>query len=146
MEEAIHNLDLAIRLFIKENEGSAAILLAGAAEEDFEELLKKNGLKASHQIGKERLAQKTGLTEKEINDEYTNKVKNWLKHGGSPSLIFDKELTASQMIIRAITNYYKIKKSIRQTHADFFEYIKNNFKELEMDPNENYQNLVKSSP
>jgi len=125
MEKATHFLDLAIRLFIKENDGASAILLAGAADEVFGQIITEDfGLEHAMKLLKIEISSKFDLTEKQVQDEHLNLVKNWLKHGNKPTLKYDEEITAIQMILRAIYNYGIINKTMKQEHRDFVDYIK----------------------
>jgi hypothetical protein len=130
MKKAIHNLDLAIRLFTKENEGAAAILLAGAAEETFNTELKKQNKKPILDFAKDATAKMYGISVKKVNDNHANLVKNWLKHATSPTLIYDEEKEAFQYIMRAIISYEMLFNNFEKSHYEFIKYIRKNMPEI----------------
>jgi hypothetical protein len=130
MEIAIRQLDLAIRLFIKENEGAAAILLASASEETFAKELNKKGKVTLLTFAKACMEIENEITSKEVNDKHANRVKNWLKHADAPSLIYDEEEQAFQYILRAISNYFLLFGNFNKTHYEFEAYVKKNIPRL----------------
>jgi hypothetical protein len=130
MEKAIHNLDLAIRLFIKENEGSAAILIANASEETFTKELNKQGKIVLFTFAKACMEIDTGLSSKDIHNDHANKVLTWLKHSTAPSLIYDEDEQAVQYILRAICNYFQLFGKFRKSHYEFENYVKLNLPRL----------------
>lgn len=125
MEQAIHNLDLAIELFYKK-EYSGSILISGASEEDFGKILNNQRKPNILEIGRNMVA-KDGIDKNE-HDFLMNQTKNWLKHAEidgkfTPVLHCDMEVEAIQYIYRAICNYLDIKEGIRETHKNFFRHL-----------------------
>jgi len=125
MQQAIHNLDLAIELFYKK-EYSGVILIAGAAEEDFGKILNNQKKPNIYQIGRDMVS-KDGIDKNE-HDFIMNRTKNWLKHAEvdgkfTPVLHCDMEIEAFQYIYRAISNYLDIKEGIRETHKNYLRYF-----------------------
>jgi hypothetical protein len=130
MEESIHNLELAIKYFIKDKEGSAAILLAGAAAEIFYDEVVKIGKKPIVTTAKEDFSKIKNMDIREVNKNHANKVRNWLKHPTSPTLVFDKDEEAIQYVLRAIISYNMIFNKFEKCHYDFFFYVKKNYPEI----------------
>ena len=130
MKKAIHNLDLAIRLFVQENEGAAAILLSGAAEETFNDELKKQKKTSILTIAKNNASKIYGISTKKVNDDHANLVKNWLKHATSPTLEYDEEEEAFQYIMRAIISYEMIFNKFEKSHYDFVNYVHKNMPKI----------------
>jgi DNA modification methylase len=125
MEQAVHNLDLAIELFYKK-EYSGSILISGAAEEDFGKILNNKMKPNVFQIGRDMVS-KDGIDKKE-HDFIMNQTKNWLKHAEvdgkfTPVLHCDMEVEAIQYIYRAICNYLDIKDGILETHKNFLRHL-----------------------
>jgi|GEM_PF-2818365 len=73
MEEAIHNLELAINYFIRDKEGSAAILLAGAAEETFYAEVIQMGKTPIVTTAKENFSKIKSMDIREVNKNHANK-------------------------------------------------------------------------
>jgi hypothetical protein len=130
MEKAIHNLDIAIRLFIMENECEAAILIAGASEETFNDELKKQGKASILTLSKNKASKIYGISMKKVSDNHANLVKNWLKHATSPTLIYDEEEEAFQYIMRAIISYEMIFNKFEKSHYAFINYIQKNMPKI----------------
>jgi hypothetical protein len=139
MEKAIVQLDKAVELFLSKDDPILSITLAGAAEEVLGNMIERDGRKATHSQGKFNLSSDKLISEKEINDKYTNKIKNWLKHAGDPiddEIDADPELEAIQYIIRGISNYLMLKGQIKKRHIDFLNFIKINYPEIFKDMNQ----------
>ena len=136
MDKAIRHLELSIDLFVDNNECSAAILLAGAAEESFNKYLENNskGSSVYNEI-KENLSQSTGLDKKIVHDE-ANKVKNWLKHAELEknkflqTLTYDEEEEAVQYITRGMGAYTKVFNKTDKMFEVFFNHVKTTMPEL----------------
>ena len=105
IDAAVEQLDWAIRLFLDHKAYVPAIGLAAAAEEV---LGKAVPGRSAFEALKAKFIGDFGFSEKQLNDGYLNKAKNWLKHwDGKPAtakihLELDEE--ALQYIVRALTN------------------------------------------
>jgi hypothetical protein len=124
LKKAVHFLDLAIRLFIKNSDSAAAISLAGEAEELFNKVLTDRGELTPLNDVKSTMAKKNGLSIKEVNALHANRVKNWLKHGGVPTLVYDEEEEAFQYIMRAILSYCLVFHKLDNQHFAFIDHIR----------------------
>jgi hypothetical protein len=142
---AVLQLNRAIKLFLEEKEFCSVITLAGAAEEILGKLSERIGKKSALSQGNTELSKKWGISESDINDKYTNRIKNNLKHAGNPSednLIIDQEMESIQYILRGITNYNLLRNGIMQQHIEFLNFIKTNFPNLYDQKNQyNYEEL-----
>jgi hypothetical protein len=128
IDQAIHNLDLAIRLFY-EKEYAGVVLIAGASEESLGKVLKMQRRNNTFQVGMQ-LVVKSGEKAEDYKS-LMNRTKDWLKHAEvddkfTPVLYCDMEFEAIQYIYRAISNYLDIKGSIRKSHKDFFSFLTQN--------------------
>ncbi len=128
MKKAIHNLDLAIKLFVEDKDYTAPILLAGAAEDDLRKLLTKENKKNALDEIKETILAETKITPQESAD-ILNTTKNWLKHGTvngvfCKTFVYDEELESVQYIIRAIDNFRRLFGGIKSNHLDFLKLVK----------------------
>lgn len=128
MEAAVEQLDWAIRLFIDHQVYSAAITLAGAAEEILGNLVQRN----AHTTLTQELASDYGMTTKEISDRYLNNARNWLKHlrEGPPGKALIEDAEVITMIVRALSNLVIFDKRFPSEGPRFINWLEENKPEL----------------
>lgn len=129
MDKADSNLDFAIKIFIEDKQYAPAILIAGAAEDDFAKIIEENNKDHVLNLVKNSFLENEGIAKKDTHDKI-NRVKNWLKHGDTPTLEYDEPLEAIQYILRAINNYWIINGKYKLNHKSFFKYVKENWPEI----------------
>jgi hypothetical protein len=117
---ALTQLETALRLFADGADDYSVVTLAGAADEIFGKLLESRGgvtalvalTRASAAI--HQVVHGVPGSEKEYADR-ANLARNALKHlraGGDPSVPFDIHQEASDMLDRAISNYWALTNSL----------------------------------
>jgi hypothetical protein len=143
---AIRQLDTSLTLF-KNKKYFEAITLAGASEEILGKIIERDGRKATHSQGKFNLSIKTGLSEIDINNKYTNRIKNCLKHANNKNednFKADPKIEAIQYIIRGISNYLMIYGCIKSKYIDFLRFINKNNPKLFKIKRPNEKELLES--
>jgi len=119
-ELALMQLETALRIFFQGNDFASVITLAGAADEIFGKLLLSAGRENSLEVLKKAVAaiyQKLNggpIDPSEIADR-ANRTKNSLKHWdeGQPLVVkVDLAQEASDMLFRAIDNYWALKETL----------------------------------
>jgi hypothetical protein len=119
-ELALTQLETALRLFFEGNDFASVITLAGAADEILGKLLVSDGRENSLEVLKKSVAaiyQKLDggtIDASEIADR-ANRTKNSLKHWdkGQPLVVkVDLAQEASDMLFRAIDNYWALKETL----------------------------------
>jgi hypothetical protein len=105
IDAAVEQLDWAIRLFLDHKAYVPAIGLAAAAEEL---LGKAVPGRSAFEALKAKFTSDFGFSEKQLNDDYLNKAKNWLKHWdgtlATAKIRLELDEEALQYIVRALTN------------------------------------------
>ena len=126
-ELALVQLETALRLFFEGNDFASVITLAGAADEIFGKLLSSTGRSNSLEVLKKAVVdihQKLygeSIEPREIADR-ANKARNNLKHldERQPSMVkVDLAQEASDMLFRAIDNYWALKETLTPAMEQF---------------------------
>jgi hypothetical protein len=131
IDAAVEQLDWAIRLFLDHKAYVPAIGLAAAAEE----ILGKAVLgRSAFEALRAKFTGGFGLSEKELNDNYLNKARNWLKHwDGKPDtakMRLELDGEALQYIVRALTNLAIHDGSQPSEGPRFWEWMSKNRQDL----------------
>ncbi len=129
IDAAVDQLDWAIKLFLDHKAYVPAITLAGAAEEIVGEAVAESAFK----LLKKSLSTKYEISKKVVSQEHLNRVKNWLKHWKEKKdeVSIELETEAIQYLIRAISNLVTHDRSLTSETPRFFEWLKENRKDLE---------------
>ena len=133
IEVAISNLDEAIRMYFKvknDIEFFPVIILAGACEEVLGKIYERSRKDSVHKIMKKEYSKEVGKKEKEVNDEHTNRIKNWLKHADDQDkdkIKINVEVEVVQYILRGIGNYHLLFNNLKEEHKHFLKEIDKKF-------------------
>jgi hypothetical protein len=131
LDAAVDQIDWAVRLFLDHRAYVPAITLAGAAEEIIGETL---GEQSAFAQLKQRLAARSGLSEKVVSQMHLNRGKNWLKHWqglrDEETIHLELETEAIQYIVRALANLIAHDHSLPSEGPRFFAWIAANRKDL----------------
>ena len=117
---ALAQLEVALRLFFEDSHFAAVVTLAGAADEVFGQLLAAQGRVSSLEILKKSVAEiHMKMYGEEIESSTVanraNRARNSLKHWspGQPEIVkFDLIQEATDMLFRAIDNYWALKQTL----------------------------------
>jgi hypothetical protein len=126
IESAIEQLDWSIKLFMN-NAFTPAITLAGVADEVLGKAVEGIGEESANSYLLSFFSRTFEISEREVSNQYINKVKNNLKHASNRhNNTFEAELDveAIQYIVRGITNYIKIKGKSKEDYDSFLRSIK----------------------
>jgi hypothetical protein len=113
---ALEQLETALRLYLEQRDYIAAITLAGAAEEILGRIAKNMGIETSLQtLSNDAVAIHKRLLNVAIERKHfvkrANYARNKLKHVDpitEPTIVFDPEEEAIDMLNRAIENYWNV--------------------------------------
>ncbi|MHB8066894.1 MAG: hypothetical protein ACYDIC_03225 [Desulfobaccales bacterium] len=135
IEIAKAHLHRAIVLFIDEDDFINAITLAGAAEEVLGKFARKADMTTVMDDLTDILHNKAGgkLDKKKIRNDYLNRIKNILKHfehGDEELVEIDPQEEATSMILRAMTNLFRVEGKLTEHAEIFYNYIKINRPDL----------------
>lgn len=116
---ALVQLETALRLYFEKSDFFSVITLAGNADEVFGKILKTKGRESSlDELKKAVAAIHLHLYEEVLPEsavaERANRAKNAIKHGigAAPTVTFDAEEEAKDMLNRAIDNYWVLEQWI----------------------------------
>lgn len=123
---ALAQLETALRLYFERSDLFSVTALAGNADEIFGKLLKARGMDSSLD-GLKRAVREihSYLFKEELSDalmvERANRAKNAIKHGAraAPTVTFDAEEEAKDMLNRAIDNYWMLEKWLTPAMEQF---------------------------
>jgi hypothetical protein len=135
-------LDRAIQLFLDETDYYSSGTLAGAAEEILGKLLLKAGkehaldnaisvlLKMLSATEVDALSEKPTQSPSGRISDVLNFYRNWLKHYQEDDfeLYIDAEEAASELIDRAVSNFFQLTSRETQQMRRFLEYQRNRYK------------------
>lgn len=124
---ALAQLETALRIFFEGNDFASVITLAGAADEIFGKLLSSSGRENSLEVLKKAVAEiylkmNGGPIEPSEIADRANRAKNSLKHWdeGQPLIVkVDLAQEASDMLFRAIDNYWALKETLTPSMEKF---------------------------
>lgn len=117
---ALAQLETALRLFREDHDFLAVITLAGAADEILGKLVARQGEDSSvASLNKAAAAIYEHLFGEQAGEgtfvDRANRARNALKHldaGGSPTVTFDAQQEAVDMLNRAIDNYWTLERAL----------------------------------
>lgn len=129
LEAAIHQLEVAIRLFI-EGDYLSSLTLAGAADDILGSLMRHAGKKSAlDQISDfHRESTEPGLTDsehKKVIAAVANRARNQSKHAGDPNEthIEVEQIHPLQMLLRAIPMVPNLGAGLTPAMVEFFEWV-----------------------
>lgn len=123
---ALAQLETALRLYFERSDLFSVTALAGNAAEIFGKLLKARGVDSSLEVLKRAVSEMHfHLFNEKLSEqcvaERANRAKNQIKHGegAAPTVTFDAEEEAKDMLNRAIDNYWILEKWLTPAMEQF---------------------------
>jgi hypothetical protein len=135
LDIALNHLQLAIDMFLKNQDLLCIITLAGAADEILGQYATRAGEKTMLDLLCSSLKKEhsINMTDKDFKWVYLNKSKNSIKHFDKKdieTIELDPELEALSMLIRAIGNLYSHDNTVTFNTPALMEWIYENRKDL----------------
>lgn len=135
LDIALNHLQMAIDMFLKNQDLLCILTLAGAADDILGQYATRTGEKTMLDLLCSSLKKEhsINMTDKTFKWEYLNKAKNSVKHFNENSaeiIELDPELEALSMLIRAIGNLYSHDKTATYNTPALMEWIYENRKDL----------------
>ena len=135
LDIAVNHLQMAIDMFLKNQDLLCILTLAGAADEILGQYATRAGEKTMLDLLCSSLKKEhsMNMTDKTFKWEYLNKAKNSIKHFNEKDvevIELDPEAEALSMLIRAIGNLYSHDKTVTYNTPALMEWIYENRKDL----------------
>lgn len=135
LDIALNHLQMAIDMFLKNQDLLCILTLAGAADDILGQYATITGEKTMLDLLCSSLKKEhsINMTDKTFKWEYLNKAKNSVKHfkeNSAEIIELDPELEALSMLIRAIGNLYSRDKTATYNTPALMEWIYENRKDL----------------
>jgi len=135
LDIALNHLQMAIDMFLKNQDLLCILTLAGAADEILGQYATRGGEKTMLDLLCSSLKKEhsINMTDKTFKWEYLNKAKNSIKHfneNDAEVIKLDPEAEALTMLIRAIGNLYSHDKTFTYNTPALMEWIYENRKDL----------------
>ena len=135
LQAACQQLDRAMILVLEEKDYVSAVTLACATESMIGEYLRECGTEGMTDILKGSLHKITGeeLSQKAINDQYINNLRNFLKHARPDPRAkesFGMQHEAINAVVRAFGNIALLDELLPVSSSRFFAWFRSEFPEL----------------